>query len=251
MIRIISTWIAILSSVVCAFAQQDFLVTLKGDTIFGIVNCTRFGQSQRIECIIGKKKQYFTPVQVRTFRSGNEYYFPVRTADGYQIMKLLKPGYLSLYAFQMENQITWDGLYLVKKDGSGLEYSGLLFKKRMARFTEDCPEVSRQLEERELRRNDLYEIIDLYNQCIEARTQTQTTTAKRILRWEELEQMVQELPAFEGKQDALDMIREIRKKIDNQETIPRFLRENLRSILKPFSRPSELLDQLLNEIQSQ
>lgn len=231
-----------------AYAQQDFLVTLKGDTLYGTVFCTRLGQMQRIEYSTGKKKQYFTPVQVRTLRSGNDHYFPVRTTNGYQIMKLLKPGYLSLYAFQLENQITWDGLYLLKKDGSGLEYSGLLFKKRMSKFLEDCPEIRQQIEEKELKRSDLEEIVDLYNQCIEERTQIQTTTAKRIIRWEELEQKVRDMPAFEGQADALDMIREIRRKIDNGETVPRFMRENLRSILKPYTAVSELLDQLLNEL---
>lgn len=228
-----------------AFAQQDFLVTLKGDTLYGKVFCTRFGQSQRIELSTGKKKQYFTPVQVRSFCSGNESYFPVRTNNGYQVMKLLKPGYLSLYAFQLENQISWDGLYLLKKDGSGLEYSGLLFKKRVGKFLEDCPAVSQLIEEKELRRSDVEEIIDLYNQCIEERTQAQTSIAKQLMQWDKLEEKVKALPAFEGQSDALDIIREIKKKMDNNETVPRFLRENLRTLLKPHAEIAELLEQLL------
>ena len=230
------------------YAQQDFLVTLKGDTLFGTVFCSRFGQSQRIEYSAGKKKQYFTPVQIRSFRTGNESYFPVRTTNGYQIMKLLKPGYLSLYAFQLENHISWDGLYLLKKDGSGMEYSGLLFKKRIAKFLEDCPAVSQQVQEKELKRSDLDEIIDQYNQCIEERTQAQTTMAKQLMHWDELEEKVKALPAFEGQSDALDIIREIKKKVDNNETVPRFLRENLRTLLKPHAEISELLEQLLKEI---
>lgn len=247
MLRVIFQFLILWGLFLPAFAQQDFLVTLKGDTLFGTVYCTRFGQSQRVECITGRKKQYFTPVQVRAFRSGNDHYFPVRTPGGYQIMKLLKPGYLSLYAFQMENQVTWDGLYLLKKDGTGMEYSGLLFKKRLGKFLEDCPDVSQQIEEKELRRSDLDEIIDVYNQCIEERTRQQTSIANRMVRWEELEQKIKEMPALEGRQDALDMIREIRKKIENHETVPRFLRENLRNLLKPYSEISELLEQLLAE----
>jgi hypothetical protein len=231
-----------------ASAQQDFLVTLKGDTLYGTVFCTWIGQSQRIEYSTGKKKQFFTPVQIRHFRSGNENYFPVRTANGYQIMKLLKPGYLSLYAFQLENQVSWDGLYLLKKDGTGMEYSGLLFKKRVSKFLEDCPVVSQQVEEKELKRSDLDEIIDLYNQCIEQRTQEQTTTSQMLLRWEELEQKIMAKPDFEGRTDALDMIREIKRKVDNKEPVPKFLRESLRTLLKPHADLSELLEQLLTKI---
>ncbi len=232
------------------YAQTDFIVTLKGDTLFGEVFCVKQGPTQKIEYRAAKKKQYFMRVQVRTFRSKGEDYYPVRTPNGYQVMKLLKAGYLSLYAFQLENQLTWDGLYLQKKDGSGIEFSGLLFKKRMAHFTEDCPEVSRRIEEKELRRQDLNEMIDLYNHCIEQKTVSQSTAMQYARQWQQLEQQVMALAEFEGKTDALEMIKEIRNKLDNHEPIPRFLRESLRTALQPYPDVLALLEELIGRLQN-
>jgi hypothetical protein len=230
-------------------AQTDYLVTLKGDTLYGQVYCLKQGTVQRIEYRQGRKKQFFTPVQVRALRSKGEDYFPVRTANEYQIMKKLKDGYLSLFAFQPESQVTWDGLYLLKKDGQGMEFSGLLFKKRMSNFLSDCPEVSIQIEGKELRRNDLEQIIDLYNHCIEQKTLTQKKAVAYVQRWEQLEQHVKALPYFEGQGDALDMIKEIRNKVDNRQPVPRFLRDNLRTLLKPYPEAEALLEQLLQQLQ--
>ncbi len=233
-----------------AGAQTDYLVTTRGDTLYGKVHCLRQGTNQRIEHISGKKRQYFNPVQVLAFRSQGEDYHTVKTANGYQAMKLIKAGYLSLYAFQPEDQMAFSGLYLLKKDGSGMEFSGLMFKKRMVQFMADCPAVSQRLEEKELKRNDLDEIIDLYNACIEQKTISQAEAVAFVLQWHDLEEQVKQLPDFESKADVLDMIREIRNKADKGEPVPRFLRENLRSLLSPYPEISTRLEKLLGRLQN-
>lgn len=241
-------FLLILLIIICpvtAYPQDDFLVNLQGDTLGGTIRLNLQGQLQQIELTSPERKKfYFTPTQIRSFRMANHDYFPVRTPEGYRIMRLLRSGYLSLFAFPLEGQPNWDGVYLFKKDGRGTECSKLLFKKRMSRFLGDCPEVSTRIENRELDFDDLFRIVDLYNACIENRTEQMVHSGRQLNDWERLRKRVMELPAFEGQADALEIIDEILKKVTDRERIPRFLLENLRVLLRPYPEPYELLEQI-------
>ena len=161
-------------------------------------------------------------------------------------MKLLKSGYLSLYAFQPENQTRFDGLFLRKLDGEGMTVPNLGFKKYLSRFVEDCPEISEQVKAGEYSKKDITEVIDRYNACVANRTvdhqqviavrQEQNT---QLDAWEALEEEVRK-KEFAEKDNALEMITEIQKKIQRRESIPNFLVEGLKSSL----RDTGLADQL-------
>jgi len=200
-----------------------------------------------------KEKDVFTLFEIRAFSDDGELYHPVKGEKGYVFMKLLRPGYLSLYAYQQENQTRFDGLFLKKRDGENIVVPNLGFRKYLSKFLEDCPEIAAKVKDGDFGKKNMDEMIDAYNACINNRTidhQKIITTREehmtRLNAWDSLEEDIRRKD-FSDKANALEMIAEIRKKIGQQEKIPNFLVEGLKSSLKDTGL-SSALDQALKEI---
>lgn len=234
---------------------QDYVITSLGDTITGHIKPLFHGVDKKVQ-LTGedKKKTVYAMFQVRAFRYKDEIYQPLKGPEGYTFMKLIKSGYLSLYSFQLPNQVAFDGLFLFRRDGEGTEVPNLNFKRYMRRFLEDCPEVSARIEKGDLGKKELNQIIDEYNLCIEKNTVDHSKViadkeaqTKIISSWDILEQKVKNEPDFEGKSNALEMIQEIKSKVSASEKIPNFLLEGLKSTLNQDIFKVEL-DNALKEI---
>lgn len=249
----------IIAFLVCQCVQaQDFLITTKGDTVKGTLKPLFFGSDKKVQVTdANKSKTTYSMFQVASFRFKNETYQPVKGPSGYTFMKLLKGGYLSLMAFQLENQVNYDGRYLLKKDGKGTEVPNLSFKKVMIAFLDDCRTVSLKIENGDLSKRDLEKIVDEYNACITDKTieqklaKNETTPVvpadkEKLAAWENLEQKVNSYTAFDGKENIQDMITEIKKKIAVGEKVPNFLIQGLKESL---TLP-ELQDDLNKAIQA-
>jgi hypothetical protein len=238
----------------CADAQ-DFVVTSKGDTLIGEVKPLFYGVDKKVQLNQeGKKKVIYPMFQVRSFFYRGELYKPVKGPEGYTFMKLQKAGYLSLYSYQLPNQVTFDGLYLLKMDGNGTEVPNISFKKVMQRFLADCPTVAEKIDNGDLAKKELNKIIDEYNECIGANTvdhgkiiAENEGNQKIIGVWDVLEEKVNAEPEFEGKSNALDMIAEIKNKIARSEKVPNFLVEGLKSTLTQETFKADL-ENALKEI---
>lgn len=230
--------LSLVLSSLCSFGQ-DFLVTTKGDTLRGEIKPLVYGTDKKVQVTeAGKKKVVYSIFQVKSYSLKGETYQPVKGPSGYTFMKLIKSGYLSLYAFQSDNQVNFDGTFLLKKDGDGIELPNLSFKKGMKKFLDDCPSVVGKIDSDELNKKDLDKIIDQYNSCIENRTvdhekiiAKRTEQSKNMTAWDVLEAKVKTQPDFEGKNNALEMIGEIKGKISSSQKIPNFLLEGLKSSL--------------------
>lgn len=230
----------------CAGAQ-DYLLSTRGDSIAGDVKPMAFGTDKKVQVVSNGQKTVLPLVQVKAFRYRDEMYHPVKGDRGYDFMKVIKNGYLSLYAFQMEGQFTYDGLYLVKKDGSRMEVPNLSFKKFVSRFLGDCPQVSEKIQTGEYNKKKLFEIVDEYNACVDERTVNHKQVIvqrrdqeKKIGSWDDLEKAVKEKEEFNGKNDALEMIAEIKGKINRNEKVPNFLIEGLKNALSSADLDTEL-----------
>jgi hypothetical protein len=227
---------------------QDIFISTKGDTIKGEVKQISFGPEKKVQIITpDKNKATYSIFQTRLFVDKDDTYVPVKGPKGYVFMKLIKPGYLSLLGFQGENQTSYDALFLLKRDGSGIEVPGITFKKMMTRFLNECPALVSRIENGDIGRKNLEQIVDEYNACIEgktiehdkvvARVQEQS---KKISAWDVLEEKVKTKEDFEGRQDALEMITDIKGKIQRNEKIPKFLLEGLKNSLSGSSLSVEL-----------
>jgi hypothetical protein len=237
-------------------AQSGYVVTTKGDTVKGKIKYMNYGTEKKVQVTdASNKKTVYSVLQTSAFNLDNELYRTVRIASGYTFMKLLKDGYLSLYAYQIENQNTWDGRYLQKKDGSGVDVPNIGFKKILARYLSDCEDVVNGLESRELNRSKLSTIIDEYNQCVAERTEKNYATAISEKKqtetpdsWLTLENAVKESNAFEGQKTALEIITELKLKLARAEKIPNFLLDGLKNSLKDQSHLKEVLEKALLEL---
>src|SRR5688572_12826147 len=122
---------------------QDYILTARGDSLTGEVKPLLYGPEKKVQIVSAdREKSTFSIFQVKAFSTAGEIYHPVKGETGYVFMKLMQPGYLSLYAYQMENQTRFDGLFLRKLDGQNLVVPNLGFKRYMSRFLEDCPDVA-------------------------------------------------------------------------------------------------------------
>jgi hypothetical protein len=227
---------------------QDFVITAKGDSIAGKVRPIQSATDPKVQVTpVEGKKQVFGILQVQRFRYRDETFRPVRFNDRYVFMKLLKDGYLSLYAFQLENQVTFDGMYLVKRDGTGIEVPNLVFKKVISKYVSDCPSVSKRVETGDLGKREIEKIVDEYNNCIDSNTTATNVQIKKMGAWDVLHDKVRSKPDFEGKSDALEMISEIKLKITRKEKVPSFMIEGLKNSLANADLATELQN-ALNEM---
>ena len=134
----------------CACAQ-DYILTTRGDSLTGEVKPLLYGPEKKVQITLSDKtKTTRSLFEIRAYSQAGETFHPVKGENGYVFMKLLKAGYLSLYAFQLDNQTRYDGLFLMKLDGDRIEVPNLGFKKFIAKFLDDCPEVADKIMEGEL-----------------------------------------------------------------------------------------------------
>jgi hypothetical protein len=232
----------------CSHAQE-YVIPLRGDTIIGSVRPAGTGAFQRVQISPNEgKKKSFTVTEVREYKYKNEIYRPVRGLTGYVFMKLIQDGYLALYGFQPENQTNFDGRFLMKKDGDGLEVPNLTFKRSVTRYLSDCPAVSEKVDKGELNKRDLPTIVTEYNNCIGKNTSVVAVEIKKLTPLESLEQKVKDKPTFQGQTDALDMIAEMKKKVQRQEKVPNFMIEGLKSALSSQTDLTADLETALKEI---
>ena len=234
----------------CAGAQ-DYVLTTRGDSLRGEVRPLTYGAEKKVQIISeDKEKTNLSLFEVRAFSSDGDVYHPVKGEKGYVFMKLLRPGYLTLYAYQMDNQNHYDGLFMKKADGEGMVVPNLGFKKYVSQFLEDCPDVAARIKAGDLNKKNLTELVDAYNHCIDERTIDHTQLLAqpgqqdpKINAWDSLEEKVKE-QRFSQKTNALEMIAEIKKKIERKETIPNFLVQGLRNSLTDTGLTQDLEEAL-------
>lgn len=228
-------------------SAQDYVLTTRGDSLKGEVKALHYGPEKRVQIVSeDKKKRSLSLFEVREFSSGGDIYHPVKAEHGYVFMKLLQPGYLSLYAYQIENQARFDGLFLKKADGENLVVPNLGFKKFISQFLEDCPSVVERIRSGDLSKKDLTEIVDVYNTCVTNRTvnheevlASREQQKVKVDAWDALEGKIKE-KEFTEKTNALEMISEIKKKLDRRESIPNFMIEGLKNALKDTGLSADL-----------
>jgi hypothetical protein len=164
-------------------------------------------------------------------------------------MKLVESGYASLYLYQEDDKRTWDGRYIYRMDGTGLDVPNIGFKRKITEFLQDCPQLVDTINAGKLARTDMAEIVKRYNTCIEQNTKvsrnesiavTEKQSATRNA-WDELSRAVEANTALEEKESIQEMITEARTKTERGEKIPKFLQDSLKKSFKDYPDLQELL----------
>ena len=216
-----------------ATAQKDYAVLTKGDTIKGDLKIYSFDNLDRLQINSNGKKSTFTALQVKSFRKEGLTYQPVKHDNTFRFMKLIKAGYLSLYAFSASGQGSLDALYLLKKDGTGMEVPNLSFKKLISKYLGDCEEMQSRIEKGGFSKTDIEKIVDQYNSCLQAKTEAKRATSASSEKMVALATFIEKVEAenFLTKNDVLDLLRDIKTKVSSKENVPNYLTESLKTYL--------------------
>jgi hypothetical protein len=234
------------------WAQTDYAVTFKGDTLRGSLKIMSYDQLDRLQWSNGGEKKVYSALQIKFIAKSGDVYEPIRYENTIKFMQVVKSGFLSLYTFSSQNS---EGQYLSKKDGTGMEVPNLNFKRTMAKYLSECPEVSSRLEKGEFNRRDMERIIDLYNTCLQnnkdpylsAAAKPKTIDNAKLLAVKNLVEKVN-LEDFPSKKDALDLLTDIQAKISKDEAVPNYLMEGLKSYLNPIPSVSKELEVLVSSL---
>ncbi len=229
-----------------SFGQSDYVITVKGDTLYGAPKILSYDIIDRVELTVDKKKKSYTAREVRSIFMDSITYHSIRHDNRYEYMVLLKSGYLSLYGFRVEKQFTYDGRYLVKLDGEAIELPNIGFKKTMQEFLKNCESVSDLVKSGELGKKHLDSLITLYNSCIDQNSKptslpnTQVTDTKVSLPALVALQGKIEQSTLDSKQDVLDLLKDINNKIQSSQAVPNYLIEGLKGYLVKTEFNSDL-----------
>ena len=222
---------------------QDYVVTAKNDTLIGIATIYDYDIIDRVELVKDQKKNNFTAIQVKGVFMKGEMYHPIRTENGYRMMKLIRYGHLSLYKGRRSNQYGnsygYDVQYLVKRDGNVLEEPNIGFKKLMIRFLDDCKSLEDKMTKENLAKKDIDRIITLYNACIESQTwqklvETPPSVDPSDPALVALGELKSKLEASQlaTQKDAIDILNDMSNKVKSHQAVPNYLIESLKGILK-------------------
>lgn len=243
----------ILLFLLCALRSfgQDYIITIKGDSITGAVKFVSYDLLDKVQISTDKKK-ILTALQVREVQLAGETYKPQRSGNAIRFMKVLKSGYLSLFAFKPENQNLYDGRMLIKLDGKAMEAPNLGFKKAMAEFLSDCESVAEKIKSGEFGRKNLDGIIDAYNSCINEKTKT---LSKESTISETSKDKLSAIIALKGKiekttdsksKDALELLSDMETKVKKGEAVANYQIETLKSLLSSVPDVAKELEQVLS-----
>lgn len=234
---------------------QDYVITNKGDTVRGAIKLLSFDLLDRVQVKTGKEKRIFTAKEAKVCAIKGEFYRPVRQDNAIRFMKVLRYGYLSLYAFNSPNQHTFDRLMLAKLDGTLMEVPNLLFTKIIVNYLDDCPAIREKIKNEDYGKKDIKRIVDEYNVCLEEKTRLAADAAAaailinpKLEALENLKGKVEKLENFSSKKDALDLIQDITQKVNSKELIPNYLLESLKGYLGGQDDMKEALESVLSKL---
>jgi hypothetical protein len=251
--KLLLAFSVLLLSSYMAFSQTDYAITSKGDTLRGKVKLLTYDILDRVQVTIDKKKKVYSALEVKTLFTDGVTYHTMKYDRGYRYMKLLKSGFLSLYGFRLPNQSSYDGQYLFKKDGTGMEIPNLTFKKTMASFLSGCDEVESRIKSGDLGRRDIDQIIDRYNSCLQFKTEKKIEIApeptpienEKMIAINSFISKVESATDFNNKNDGLDLLKDLRSKVARNEILPNYLTKDIKNYLGTQSAFAEDLDKLL------
>jgi hypothetical protein len=248
MAKLLLTSVALLSF--SASFGQDYVVTIKSDTLHGDVKLMSYDLLDRVQLSQGKKKTTYTAMQVRRAVMKGEQFAPVKFENGIRMMKVIHTGILSLYAYRGPQQGGYDTKILQKVGRYSIEVPNMGFKKIVGDITKECPDVSEKVDNGDLDRTDIDKIVAEYNTCVEARNKEKieaalpkkATPANDLL--EKLKTKVSESD-LSNKEDVNDLLNSISDRLRKNEPVPAYMKEGLKGYLGSRDDLKADMEQLL------
>lgn len=231
--------------------SQNFIIDLKGDTLRGeIIIELPNNNYDEVQLKTDDNKIRMKAYQFLSLVKDSVTYKPVKYAEKYHLMKLISEGYLSHYQFRNE---TYDfgSNFLVKIDGDGIEVPNIGFKKGMRDYVSECPELSERINNKELTRKDLEEIITEYNNCVDRNTiKTQLDVSKVVDANNPTIKLLNDLQSkiSSDNEELLTLIRDIKGKIAEGKSVPAYLISALKEQTSKMPDLSEKVNEIVESL---
>ena len=146
-----------------ATAQKDYVVTLKGDTVYGSATILPDRLYDKVSLKGEGGKQEFKSIHISTVNIEGKFYDPINYNNKRIFGQRAVKGPLSLYKLRPEKEFEFYVEILIDQKQETSQVPNIGFKKIMSRFFSDCPELAQKIESKELVKNDMEEIISTYN----------------------------------------------------------------------------------------
>jgi hypothetical protein len=247
---------------ICFFSahsqQEDFAVSIKGDTIRGkmsIIDSPLSGHSLVVK--VDKKKVSYPSFRLSELNKEGEVYHVRKIEGRYQFVKLVHQGFLSLYKYSPNDQQSaqlFQGSILIRKDGKSQPVPNLGFKKQMSTFLDDCESLSENILTGGYSKKDLIKIIDEYNACIpEGYSPEPGDIVEEIVytpdtsKIDELINKVKSDTSLSGNTELQDMLIDVKTRYTAGNEIPSYLSSIIKSNLNGKDYLLKLLDEILED----
>lgn len=242
---------------------QDILTKLSGETITGDVQLLAHSDGMPYAVVKnGKDKETIKLFDIQNI-SMPEFGFikPLKVGEQYRFALLISEDYLSVYRYSASNRMDDFGMMALQKFGeSAFALPGIMgFKKFMSDYLSECPEVADKIDEKELKRNDIDQIVKDYNGCIALKnaakqepTSYYKATASKISAskqdmLKDFETLLKYSEKVENKDSVTDMFADLSSKLNSGDKVPEYLINAIKSAIKNDDKLVELMNKIINQ----
>ncbi len=231
---------------------QDSVLLTSGKTVEGkvIIDLPETGY-EKIRVKSNDGKYSFKAHEFISFRKGDQKYVTLKLDQKYRIMKAMNDGYLSLYYYREGEAYDFNTKYLHKKDGTGVVVPTITFKKVMLNFLKDCPQVVKDLDNDQYKRNDIETLITDYNNCIDSNTIKAKLNLKEVANTENpaIELIDNLMMTLDGRnKELITLLKDIQTKVVQDQPVPGYLKSALKEQTANLESIKSEVAALLNSI---
>tara|TARA_R110000796_G_scaffold252627_1_gene388926 strand:- start:7274 stop:8056 length:783 start_codon:yes stop_codon:yes gene_type:complete len=241
---------------------QDILTKLSGETMTGDVQL--LANSDGMPYAVVKNGRDKETVELFSIKDISIPEFglikPIKIGEQYRFGLIVSEDYLSVYKYSTSNRMDDFGMIALQKfGGAAFALPGIVgFKKLMSDYLSDCPEVSDKIDEKELKRNDIDQIVKDYNGCIALKNSVEQkpisyyqASASKIpeskqTMLKDFETLLKYSEKVEDKDSVTDMFSDFSSKLNKGEKVPEYLINAIKNAIKNDEKLMELMNKIIN-----
>ncbi|WP_339607062.1 hypothetical protein [uncultured Roseivirga sp.] len=240
---------------------QDILTKLSGETITGDVKLLANSDGMPYAIVKnGKDKEKVELFSIKNISLPEiGLVKPIKVGEQYRFGLLEIEGYLSVYKYSTSNRMDDFGTTALQKfGGSTFVLPGIVgFRKLLSDYLSDCPEVSDKIDEKELKRNDIDQIVNDYNACIALKnsieqnpisynTNVSNISESKQTMLKDFEALLKYSEKVEDKDNVIDMFSDFSSKLNNGEKASDYLINAIKNAIKNDKKLVELMNKIIN-----
>lgn len=222
-----------------SYSQNDYLVTIQGDSLSGDINITQGPYYDEVKIKSGKQKELYKAYQLSIVSKDGELYETINYINRKVMAKILSKGTLSLYAVRPldKSQYTERVFY---KDGKALGLSSIGFRGSTMEFLKDCEFLFLKLDDRTYSYNDIDEVVRVYNEKCGNASKKQSP-AEPVMA-----EVPQKISDYKQLINLSQLLLDVTTKLEKDEEVPTYMIEALEkySDVSIDSKVQELLKTL-------